>query len=202
MPLVTWLHGGYGVLTEIAAAARFIVPDGLLASFDDPLRTASPAGGTVIQHTFWCGYQDGLNRFDPRLPDGDETVRLYTARRVWWETQWLVGQRGVDPERVSLSGPSMGGVGTLLHSHLRPDLYAAGLAYVPLLGGTRRLIDPERVWWVFGSEAQALPTDLPGGPALHDLLEHRQRQGPVLQHHVMELANIKAISEQRFRPLP
>jgi len=142
-PLVIYIHGGYGYLLQLSGVAPFVVRDGLLATLDDPLDTLNPAGGNrVDQNTFWFGYQDGLNRFAAEIPSGSETVVDYTARRVWWETGWIVENFQVDPLRVSLSGPSMGGLGTALHTQLRPDLYSAGLAYVPLLAGPREMIDP------------------------------------------------------------
>jgi hypothetical protein len=57
LPAVIWLHGGYGNLTELSALAPYMVPDGLLFTFDDPLQTWNALTNTTeFANTFWTGY--------------------------------------------------------------------------------------------------------------------------------------------------
>ncbi len=166
-PLVVYLHGGTQNLMALSEYAHLAVPGGLLLTLDDPLETLW--NDTLVdQNTFWLGYRRGFDRFRPRLPTAD-TVMLYTARRVWWEVRWVIEHFPVDTERVSVAGPSMGGMGTLFHSQLRPELWSAALAFVPHLKGLRTLTDSMAVWFIFGTEAQNLPTEL--GPGVYDLYD-------------------------------
>ena len=172
-PLVVYLHGGTQNLMALTQYGRPYVLDGLLLTLDDPLQTLF-RDTLVDQNTFWLGYRKGFDRFDPRLPSWD-TVMLYTARRVWWEVSWVAERFGVDTQRVSVAGPSMGGMGTLFHTQLRPDLFAAGLSWVPHVIGLWDLTDSAAVWFIFGTKYQNLPTELEGNPGVYDLYDTRWR---------------------------
>lgn len=174
-PMVGWLHGaGQCLVTEeVVRYANRLVPDGLFVSFDDPLPigTISPVDGV----TFWFGYTDEFDRFDPDSVPGDSsTVIDYTARRVWWTTEWLIEKYRIDPRRITLAGHSMGGAGAVLHSQLRPDLYAAALAYVPPLV-LREAGGNDRFHPIFGTVDQNLPTNIEGETGIWDLLDLKWR---------------------------
>jgi dienelactone hydrolase len=60
---------------------------------------------------------------------GDATAR------VLWTLDWVAAHYPVDPDRVSLRGESMGGIGALSIALAQPDRFAAFHAYVPVVGG-------------------------------------------------------------------
>ncbi len=106
--------------------ARVTVPTGATSAAPLPVRvslhgfggSAGTAGSDaefrILPHdpanTYWWGYSD-------QLPDGDEDAASastppYTARRVLHLVRWVLDQQeGADPERVYVSGSSMGGAG-------------------------------------------------------------------------------------------
>jgi predicted esterase len=175
LPVVIWLHGAGQsfVDTNISNLAPYLVPSGLFITFDDPLPIGFSSTSPVI--TFWWGYAEDFNRFHPAsLPSDSATVINYTARRVQWTTQWLMENEQVDRDRISLAGYSMGGAGTLLHSQLRSDLFAAGIAYVPPLV-LREAEGAHRFFSLFGSIEQELKTNIEGEPGIWDLLDQRWR---------------------------
>ena len=176
VPLVTHIHGGYGNLLELAAVARFLVPGGLLLCLDDPLRCHVGFTDTMLDiNTYWFGYRKKYNRFAPAWPVGQDTVVNYTARRVWWEIEWVKENLAVDPDRVSLHGWSMGGFGTAFHTQMRPDLFSAGLAEVPQLKGPKGNVNPTGLWAIFGDTIQNYPTNFPGNPRFYDLTDQAWR---------------------------
>ncbi len=175
LPTVIWLHGaGQSFVDEtITNFAPYLVPGGLFVTLDDPLPIGFLSEFTGI--TFWWGYADDFNRFHPgSMPDNSATIIDYTARRVRWTTKWLKDNEQVDHHRISLAGYSMGGVGALLHSQLRSDLFAAGVAYVPPLV-LREARGADRFFTLFGSIEQDLKTNLEGEPGIWDLLDQGWR---------------------------
>ena len=175
LPAVIWLHGAGQSFagSDIARFAPYAVPDGLFVTLDDPLQNGILPSWDGI--TFWLGYADEFNRFFPfTVPSDSATVIDYTARRVRWTIRWLRDNEHVDPNRISLAGHSMGGVGTLLHTQLRPDLYAAGIAYVPPLV-LRETNDPPRFYNIFGTLDQNLPTNLCWQAGIWDILDQQWR---------------------------
>ncbi len=170
LPLVIGLHGGGSNLIQ-QGFFRYLLNDGLYATLDDYI----PMRGGNNGNTFWTGYSNGFNRFCPVYPSDSAIVVNYTARRVWWEINWLMNNLPVDQNRVSMTGISMGGIGTLLHTQLRPEIFSAGLVYVPILRGLKNLNSPERVYYYFGDSVQNLRTNFDGQPGIYDLLDQQWR---------------------------
>ncbi|GAG62218.1 unnamed protein product, partial [marine sediment metagenome] len=140
LPMVIALHGGYSNFIQ-AGIFRYLLSEGFMVTLDDGLTVDSIFGsGTVEMNTFWIGYNNEFNRFFISYPSDSATVINYTARRIWWETEWLVNNLSLDTHRVSLMGISMGAIGTLLHTQLKPDMFSAGLAYVPILRGLKEML--------------------------------------------------------------
>lgn len=174
MPFATWLHGigGSFVSPDMIQDGPTMMPNGLFATFDDTVESSSPL------FTSWIGYVQTFDRFNPEVEPTNNNVMVvdYTARRVWWETDWItknitVNLMSVDPERVSLVGESMGGNAVLLHSQLRPDIYAATMANVPRLN-----IQPGEIWFpLWGSPALRLRTTFSGNPALWNVINAQWR---------------------------
>jgi len=68
----------------------------------------------------------------------------------------------------------MGGVGALLHSQIRPDLFSAAMAFVPPLV-LRDAGVVNRLFVFFGSIDQNLRTNIQGQPGIWDLLDQQWR---------------------------
>jgi len=184
-PLVVALHGGGGDLWAFAphrAAGSYTRGlAGYLACLDDGRRsrdTLSLQDGVV--NTFWYGYADEYDRFDPGYPGDSATVIDYTVRRMWWEIGWLMRQLPIDSARVTMMGASMGGNGSLLHTQFAPQTFGAALALVAI--GTGPVNTSKYKLW--GLEQQNLPTNLEGRPGIYDAfnwswrLENLQQSGP------------------------
>lgn len=79
----------------------------------------TPAGGP--QETFWFGYAT-VPDWAPSAP-----IRVYpfTERRLDWLIREVIERYRADPERVTLSGGSMGGWGTLAFGLRHPERFAA-----------------------------------------------------------------------------
>ncbi len=168
VPMVVWLHGigGSFIDPDMVDQGPSMVPNGLFVTFDDRLDDQYPS------YTSWIGYANDFNRFSPQpFPDDAAIVVNYTARRVWWETDWLIGNFSVDPQRVSLVGESMGGNAVLLHTELRPDMYASAIANVPALN----IQGMSQFFPIFGTPVQNLLTTFNGQPALWDIINAQWR---------------------------
>ncbi len=78
-------------------------------------------GGTQALETFWFGYS-----CVPQLAKHTE-ARAYpfTERRQEWIIDWVVKAYAADPERVTMSGGSMGAWGTTTYGLRHPDRFAA-----------------------------------------------------------------------------
>ncbi len=167
LPAVIRLHGIMGSLLQdnVIEIATSLVPDGLFVTLDDVLR-CGPFPGTDIT-TAWFGYADEFNRFSPPddPPSESAIIMNYTARRIWWETDWLIKNESIDAQRISLTGNSLGGSGAILHTTLKPETYASGMATVPEL-----IFGPwDPFYPIFGTAGQNLLTNLEGSPPLWNL---------------------------------
>jgi hypothetical protein len=79
-----------------------------------------PSGKGAME-TFWFGYfcvPQQASHKEPR-------AYPYTERRQDWIIDWVVNRYAVDPERISLSGGSMGAWGSTTYGLRRPDRFAA-----------------------------------------------------------------------------
>lgn len=181
LPLVVGIHGGGSDLSKMSpyGAMRFWTKfsEGLFVTLDDAMPIGAP--GVFLDsmtYTFWFGYNTEYNRFSPSLPSGSAIVVNYTDRRVLWELDWLINNLPVDTARISVMGASMGGIGTLVHTQLKPDIFSAGLAFVPIFDQ----VQPQylRPTYLFGAPFQELATNLPDSPKIYDVLNqnwHIQR---------------------------
>jgi uncharacterized protein (TIGR03437 family) len=169
LPAVIALHGGGGVFarssptSSTGASTRLTLSDGLLIALDDPVLIRRDAG-VRSAGTYWFGYWEGYDRFT--LPDlqpvpDDGLIVDYTMRRVDWTLRWIVGKEGIDPNRVSITGASMGGRGTFYNTRHHPERYSAGAAFVPGLAPFEGDI-------LLGSRSQNLRTSLPGSPTVEE----------------------------------
>lgn len=136
MPMVIGLHGGGGSHWTFSPARSedvrmdLVVDDGLYLTFDNPIHGYMNVRGTPMVTTIntrWFGYWDGFDRFDPDggLPDDDAIVFNYTQRYMDFVLQWMVDHRGVDPNRRSIFGGSMGGRGAGIYGRWNPDALSA-----------------------------------------------------------------------------
>jgi hypothetical protein len=77
--------------------------------------------GKQAMETFWFGYlgiPQHATHTEPR-------AYPFTERREDWIIDWVVKRYGVDPERVTISGGSMGAWGSTTYGLRRPELFAA-----------------------------------------------------------------------------
>jgi len=121
----------------------------------------TPAIDEQEHHSFWFGYPENLGRSyltgeyakppgDPissGQPKGAERpavegarsvpVRDYTQERISWTIEEVMRYFRVDPNRVYLTGSSMGGTGTVDFGLRHPERFAALDAVVPLINPAR-----------------------------------------------------------------
>jgi hypothetical protein len=76
----------------------------------------APSGAQGVE-TMWFGY----------VADGVEGRHAYpfTEARLEWMIPWVIARYAADPERVYVSGGSMGAWGTVTFAFRRPELFAA-----------------------------------------------------------------------------
>ncbi|MDD2889129.1 MAG: T9SS type A sorting domain-containing protein [bacterium] len=160
-PLSICLHGGTQNLfsNNLPIIGRYLLPNGFFVSLDDPLPLRDSCSNTM-----WFGYNKKYNRFLPSLPMDTDTIIDYTIRRVHWETQWLLRNFLIDSTRISLWGGSMGGNATTFLTEFFPELYSAGLAFVPRCQGLDNA--PKSM---FGTESQNIPTNLTGNQGVYNI---------------------------------
>ena len=148
--LIVRLHPYTGNYSQ----ARWSRPGFLVLGLDD----FTPAIPEQYHQSFWFGYREDLGRgylvgeYARRAggahrrrdaeegsaqPPGPVPVRDYTRRRMLWTIEGVIRHFKVDPNRVYLTGSSMGGTGAVGFGLRHPDLFAALDASVPL-------IDPPR----------------------------------------------------------
>ncbi|MDD5530484.1 MAG: T9SS type A sorting domain-containing protein [bacterium] len=166
-PLSICLHGGTQNLfsNNLPVIGRYLLPNGFFVSLDDPI----PVRDTC-SNTMWFGYNKKYNRFSPSMPSNTDTIIDYTIRRVHWETKWLLENFPIDSTRISLWGGSMGGNATTFLTEFFPELYSAGLAFVPRCQGLDNA--PKSM---FGDESQNIPTNLIGNKGVYDIRDWEWR---------------------------
>lgn len=79
-----------------------------------------PSGRSAFE-TMWLGYYcvpHGVSHKEPR-------VYPFTEKRLLWMIDWSVKRYGADPQRVSMGGSSMGGLGSINVGFRHPELFAA-----------------------------------------------------------------------------
>ena len=124
----------------------------------DGVVCAYTSGTTVsVGTTRWFGSWDGFDRFNPALtlPPNSATVYAYTLRRILWIRDWMIANKGVDPDRVLIAGHSMGALGALTATRAFPDKFAGTLAYQCHTNVVAGFGD-----FLRGTEAQNLTTSL------------------------------------------
>ncbi|MCC7491024.1 MAG: prolyl oligopeptidase family serine peptidase [Fimbriimonadaceae bacterium] len=86
---------------------------------------------TPAIHSFWFGYN---SRIDDPAALAQGTVVPYTERRLLWMVDFVKRHYGTDPQRSYCTGSSMGGCGTISFGLRHPEVFAACVAWVPIVG--------------------------------------------------------------------
>ena len=112
LPVLLFLHGGAGNRGQLARW-RGMFEEGWRSGALPPMVVAMPS---ATPRSYYVDYHDGSERWTTFL--AEEFPRAVAARH------------GGDPDRVSIAGYSMGGVGALRVSFLHPEAFvaAAGMA--------------------------------------------------------------------------
>lgn len=79
-----------------------------------------PSGRGAFE-TMWLGYYcipQGADHKEPRY-------YRFTENRLLWMIDWSIQRYGADPQRVSMGGSSMGGLGSINVGFRHPELFAA-----------------------------------------------------------------------------
>jgi pimeloyl-ACP methyl ester carboxylesterase len=168
-PAIIALHGGNGTYRgfEPGAAAEF---DGITSATDtwlilpeDNLHARGPSNSVQVLQTFWVGWSTGYNRFGwgATTPAG-ALIIPYTLRRVDWMRDWLTTQLALDPQRIAITGHSMGGQGCGIHARYRPAKYCGVIQHNPGL-------QPPDSQIFLGERLDNNPVKLPGNPGTQDV---------------------------------
>jgi hypothetical protein len=130
-PLIAFLHGAFLQYSN-ADMGGDAESGAVRIAFDSPMmrgkiknypQTSWPAGA-------WYGYNEN---FGTGKPIAEGKVQDYVARRVLWTLAWAERTFPIDPDRVSVRGGSMGGIGALVLGLLHPARFAAVHAFIPPL---------------------------------------------------------------------
>ncbi len=130
-PLIGFLHGALMdfTKTQIGGEAE---AGAVRIALDSPIVRGDIAGleGERWAAGAWYGYNEnwGTDR-----PEESGRVVDYVSRRVLWTLDWAEKHYPIDPDRVSLRGGSMGGIGSLVIGLLHPERFAAIHAHIPPL---------------------------------------------------------------------
>ena len=127
---------------------------GITVAMDDRIYFAVNGVVNPDRPTYWFGWHTALDPVNNTPPGNNALVVPYTMRRVMWTIDWLQTRSpyAIDPDRTSIMGNSMGGVGTLLLSRWRPDRFSAATSNVPVI------YTPDPGLRLWGTEQQNLPT--------------------------------------------
>ena len=85
-------------------------------------------------HSFWYGYNSLI--YLPRAMQEKGQVVNYGERRLLWLLDWAQREFKTDPDRVYVTGSSMGGCGTISMALHHPQRFAAAHAHVPVVAYT------------------------------------------------------------------
>lgn len=163
VPAIHWLHGGEGTVSQNLPGKRELIniepEDGIIISHNDDL--PSYIGSSYrfeTSNTWWFGWRNNLNPFDTTLtvPSTPDTVINYTQRRIIWSNDWLIKNRNVDPNRVSIQGHSMGSAGTNHIAKAFPNTFASSSIF------NNGLQKPTGInaQYIYGLHDDNLPTNL------------------------------------------
>lgn len=176
-PAVCFLHGGggsywtYRPQQSVSKRIDLHVPAGVYVTPDEHL-LVNANGAVMPASSRWLGMCADFDRFaDISLPPGPAAVVVdHQHRRLRWLLQWLQTERGVDADRISIAGLSMGGRGTEMFTRANPELIASALTFVMPVGWPS-LASQAGTQALMGTELDDLPTTLPGGYSVNDVLE-------------------------------
>lgn len=149
LPLILNLHsrlGGkrlnyydYMLFGDAAQGWREGLPHVFKVVVDQDAVTISPSDRVWTPkgrafHSFWYGYHSRI--YDPAAMKEGGVVVNYGERRLLWLVDWAQRELKTDPDRVYLTGTSMGGCGSVSMALHHPDRIAAIYASVPILSYT------------------------------------------------------------------
>jgi hypothetical protein len=121
-PLFVYLHARWSnFLTNNKGTGN---PQEWIISLDDYLPND-------IMHTFWYGYHQDMNFFNPDKIPHEGFVDNYTVKRVDWTLKWLTETFSIDTNRIYLSGGSMGGGGSIIIGIELRKKIAAVYSFIP-----------------------------------------------------------------------
>lgn len=130
-PLIAFLHGALMHYTKTLMGGE-AEAGAVRIALDSPIMRGEIRGleGERWPVGAWHGYNEnwGTGR-----PETSGQVVDYVARRVLWTLDWAARNYPVDPDRVSLRGGSMGGIGALALGLRFPERFAAIHAHMPPL---------------------------------------------------------------------
>jgi len=124
IPLIVCLHAREGNFLTNDKGTK--IPDEIILSPDDFLPND-------IQHSYWYGYHQNFNFFNPTDIPKDGIVVDYTVKRTKWTIDWVIKMFDTDTNRIYLTGGSMGGGGSVLLGLSFPEKIAAVYSVVPKL---------------------------------------------------------------------
>ena len=113
-PAVVWAHGGPGVQTYDA--------------WPTYLQSISQSGFAVLAPNFRgsTGYGAEFRNMNLSDPGGGDLEDVVAGAK------WLAKQREIDKSKIAIFGQSYGGYMTLIALTKRPEVFAAGVALVPV----------------------------------------------------------------------
>ena len=121
-----YLHGR-GSSSRAIPFNRPAHPNALTVAPDDYI----PDIPLTDKHMYWRGYNQGFGT----ETDLEASPNVnYKARQVIYVHDWITRDKNVDPDRVLLSGISMGGLGTAMTGLWHPELWSGMYMDVPLFG--------------------------------------------------------------------
>ena len=126
-PLHLRLHGAggwYGTMHIAGDDWVVLYPDMRTVTYRSEIAPDWNGNGS----NFWYGLNSHF--YDRKNPFGGVNVN-YDERRVLWTLRWVMARYNVDPDRVHVSGGSMGGYATLNLALRHPELFASASAWVP-----------------------------------------------------------------------
>jgi len=169
-PAVIALHGGDGDYRyfEPGATTQYSKvgtdsPGAWLILPEDNLHARGASSTVQILQTFWVGWAPGYNRFTwPNSTTAGTLIIPYTLRRIDWMRDWLTTQLALDPQRIAITGHSMGGQGCGIHARYRPAKYCGVIQHNPGL-------QPPDSQIFLGLRTDNNPVKLPGNPGVQDV---------------------------------
>ena len=135
-PLVVALHGGSGSWLSFRPDNKteigLNVKDALVVTLDDAAYMRGRRGTARRYVTWWFGYWEDYDRFlspDRNVIPKNGIAVDYSSRRLDWTVDWVSANEGIDANRVSMIGHSMGSQGADMNSRIHPERYAAVMCF-------------------------------------------------------------------------